>query len=139
MLVVLPQDGDVLHADRLWLATGSSLSAPAEPLLAPLLKHLPIPLVSGLPALQPTLEWSPQSGLYLLGAYAALQLGPGALNLAGAKTASVIVAQQLCGELPALPAAVMIGVGGYHGGDGGGVRRQGGSGRAMRAKQRRNA
>lgn len=31
-------------------------------------------------------EWCPGSGVYLLGAYAALELGPGALNLAGALT-----------------------------------------------------
>lgn len=50
---------------------------------------------------QPTLEWFPNSGVYVLGAYAALQLGPGAFNLAGAKTGSVILGQQLKGVLPA--------------------------------------
>lgn len=101
-----------MHADRLWLATGSTLNAQAEPLLAPLLQHLPVALVGGLPAIQPTLEWSPGSRLYVLGAYAALQLGPGALNLAGAKTGSVIMAQQLKGCLPELPAVVLAGSGG---------------------------
>lgn len=43
----------------------------------------------GLPALQTSLQWAPGCGVYVLGAYAALQLGPGAGNLAGAKTASV--------------------------------------------------
>lgn len=36
-------------------------------------------------------EWAPGSGIYVLGAYAALQLGPGALNLAGAKTGAALV------------------------------------------------
>lgn len=87
------------------MATGSALSAPADPLLASLLQQLPVPLVSGLPAIQPSLEWAPGSGAYVLGAYAALQLGPGALNLAGAKTGSVAVAQHLKRQLPELPAA----------------------------------
>jgi hypothetical protein len=92
-----------MHADRLWLATGSALSAQADPLLSKLLQKLPIPLVAGLPTVQSTLEWSPNSGVFVLGAYAALQLGPGALNLAGAKTGSVIMGQQLNDVLPELP------------------------------------
>jgi hypothetical protein len=36
-------------------------------------------------------EWSPGSGVFILGAYAALELGPGALNLAGAKTGTAVV------------------------------------------------
>lgn len=119
-----------MHADRLWLATGSAVSAQAEPLLAQLQQQLPIPLVAGLPALQPTLEWAPGSGLYVLGAYAALQLGPGALNLAGAKTGSVIMEQQLKGCLPELPGVVMAGVGG-----GGGARAQGQRGKVGKGKQ----
>jgi hypothetical protein len=102
-----------MHADRLWLATGSALSAAADPLTSQLLQHFPVPLISGLPAIQPSLEWSPGSGVFVLGAYAALQLGPGALNLAGAKTGSVVVAQELEGVLPALPGAVVAGNGAW--------------------------
>lgn len=91
------------------------LSLQEEPLLSSLLQHLPVPAVGGLPALQPSLEWTPGSAIYVLGAYAALQLGPGALNLAGAKTASVVMAQQLKPVLPELPAAVNAGVGGMLG------------------------
>jgi hypothetical protein len=107
-----------MHADRIWLATGSALSAAADPLTSLLLRHLPVPLVSGLPAIQPSLEWAPGSGVFVLGAYAALQLGPGALNLAGAKTGSVVVAQELEGVLPALPAAVVAGNGAWGQGQG---------------------
>ncbi|KAF8055740.1 purine nucleoside phosphorylase [Scenedesmus sp. PABB004] len=99
---VLLEDGDVLHAERLWLATGSAVDARAEPLLAGLLARLPVPVVAGLPAVQPSLEWRAGAGLYVLGAYAALQLGPGALNLAGAKTGSVRLARALRSALPAL-------------------------------------
>jgi hypothetical protein len=122
-----------MHADRLWLATGSALSAQAEPLLAPLQQQLPVPLLAGLPALQPTLEWAPGSRVYVLGAYAALQLGPGALNLAGAKTGSVIMEQQLKQCLPELPGVVVAGhptVGG-----GGGSRAQGQRGKVGKGKQ----
>jgi hypothetical protein len=62
-------------------------------------QQLPIPVVSGLPAIQASLEWADNSGVYVLGAYAALQLGPGALNLAGAKTASVVLVKQLQKQL----------------------------------------
>lgn len=114
-----------MHADRLWLATGSALSAQAEPLLAPLLQQLPVPVVAGLPAIQPDLEWAAGSRLFVLGAYAALQLGPGALNLAGAKTGSVVLAQQMKGCLPELPAAVAAAAGGRRGGVVGSGRGQG--------------
>lgn len=45
----------------------------------------------------------------MLGAHAALQLGPGAFNLAGAKTLSVIIGQQVKGVLPELPGVVGCG------------------------------
>jgi hypothetical protein len=57
-------------------------------------------------------------------------LGPGALNLAGAKTGSVIMEQQLKGCLPELPGVVVAGVGG-----GGGVRGQGQRGKVGKGKQ----
>lgn len=130
VLACVLQDGSLMHADRLWLATGSALSAQAEPLLASVLQQLPIPLVAGLPTVQPTLEWSAGSSLYVLGAYAALQLGPGALNLAGAKTGSVVMAQQLKGALPELPGVVVSGAAGLGGGSGSRQR-----GRTDRGKQ----
>jgi hypothetical protein len=90
------QDGSVLQPHRLWLATGSCLDAASDPLLGPLLRALPIATAGGLPAIQRrTLEWAPGARLHVLGAFAALALGPGALNLAGAKTASVMLSKQL--------------------------------------------
>jgi hypothetical protein len=64
-------------------------------MLTHLLTHLPITTHAGLPALQPSLEWKPGAGLWVLGAYAALQLGPGALNLAGARTGSRLVVDEV--------------------------------------------
>lgn len=68
------QDGALLNAHRIWLATGSVVDAASEPLLRSLLADLPVPLVAGLPAIQPSLEWARGAGLYVLGAYAALQV-----------------------------------------------------------------
>jgi hypothetical protein len=88
------------------------LDAEKEPLLSQLLSIRPIPLVHGLPVLhtstdalphwlgdqvvsQPAnlflawsasgLRWCEDWEVYVLGAYAALQLGPDAINLAGAR------------------------------------------------------
>ena len=63
--------------------------------MASLLQQLPVATCKGLPAIQPNLEWSRGSRVYVLGAYASLQLGPGALNLAGARTGSVLVVDHL--------------------------------------------
>lgn len=71
------------------------MDAASEPLLASLLAQLPIAVHGGMPALQRDLEWAPGAGVYVLGAYAALQLGPGALNLAGARTGSVLLVDAL--------------------------------------------
>lgn len=110
------QDGSVLSAHRLWLATGSVVDARAEPLLAQLLAVLPVPIVGGLPAIQPSLEWCDGAGVFMLGAYAALALGPGALNLAGAKTASVVLDRQLRRVLSGLlPGQVVSGSAGSGG------------------------
>jgi hypothetical protein len=73
--------------------------------MSQLLQELPIPVTAGLPAIQPSLEWKSGVGLFVLGAYAALQLGPGALNLAGAKTASVVVSSRLGSRLSQPPPA----------------------------------
>ena len=45
-------------------------------------------------------EWAPGSNVYVLGAYAALQLGPGALNLAGAKTGTALVVDTIRARAP---------------------------------------
>ncbi|GBF97256.1 hypothetical protein Rsub_09947 [Raphidocelis subcapitata] len=95
-MLVWSEDGALeLAADRLWLATGSAADAARDPLLASLLSALPVPLCGGLPVLQRDLEWAPGAGVYVLGAYAALELGPGALNLAGARTGAARVAEAL--------------------------------------------
>jgi hypothetical protein len=61
------------------------VDAAREPLFQGLLSAAPVPLCGGLPALTPELRWAPGMDVHLLGAYAALELGPGALNLAGVR------------------------------------------------------
>ena len=73
--------------DRIWLATGSTLDVERWPLLANIRAIDPLPLVNGLPVLDEHLRWS-GSNLFVMGGAAALQLGPVARNLFGARLAS---------------------------------------------------
>ena len=79
-------DGEVGYFDRVWLATGSVLDVTRDPLLGPFLQRCDIPTEGGLPIIEPSLRWRPGCELYVMGHFAALRLGPDALNLAGAKT-----------------------------------------------------
>jgi hypothetical protein len=80
-------NGEKLACDRLWLATGSTLKIQEQPLLAPLLVTNPLEVVNGLPVLTTHLRWG-NCELYLMGGLAALQIGPTARNLSGARMAS---------------------------------------------------
>ena len=63
------------------------------PIFASLLLQRPIPVTAGLPHLQPDLKWDEKCPLHVMGAFAQLQLGADALNLAGARSGGVIVAK----------------------------------------------
>ncbi|MBD2326082.1 FAD/NAD(P)-binding protein [Alkalinema sp. FACHB-956] len=78
---------EAAHCDRIWLATGSTLHVQQQPLLQEMLTTHPIPQIHGLPVLTPNLSWGKQA-LYLMGGLAALQVGPTARNLSGARMAS---------------------------------------------------
>ncbi|MEM1424972.1 MAG: FAD/NAD(P)-binding protein [Cyanobacteria bacterium P01_H01_bin.130] len=71
---------------RIWLATGTTLDIQTEPLLADVLAQYPIETVHGLPLLDKHLRW-PGCELFLMGPWTALQVGPVARNLFGAKLA----------------------------------------------------
>lgn len=73
--------------DRIWLATGSTLDVNHWPLLANIRGTNPLPLVNGLPVLDERLRWAGRN-LFIMGGAAALQLGPVARNLFGARLAS---------------------------------------------------
>ena len=92
-------NGRMQRYDHIWLATGGDFDVDLVPILASLYAQYPIECVDGLPALQDDLSWAHNVPLYVMGAFAQLQLGPDALNLAGARSGSVIVATALLKEL----------------------------------------
>ncbi len=73
--------------DRIWLATGSQLNATKHPLLNDVLETYPIEVVQGLPVVNEHLRWQ-GCELFMMGSLAALQIGPTARNLSGARAAS---------------------------------------------------
>ncbi|NEO88053.1 MAG: lysine N(6)-hydroxylase/L-ornithine N(5)-oxygenase family protein [Spirulina sp. SIO3F2] len=73
--------------DRIWLATGSTLDVNHWPLLDNIRALHPVPLVNGSPVLDAQLRWA-GCNLFIMGGAAALQLGPVARNLFGARLAS---------------------------------------------------
>jgi cation diffusion facilitator CzcD-associated flavoprotein CzcO len=79
-------DGEKLFVDRIWLATGTKLDITTEPLFQEMLETHPIETVKGLPVLDKHLRW-PRCELFVTGPFAALQVGPTARNLSGARMA----------------------------------------------------
>jgi len=75
-----------LAINRIWLCTGSTLDVGQWPLLSAIQKTYPAPMVNGLPVLDAALRW-PGCNFHIMGGAAALQLGPVARNLAGARMA----------------------------------------------------
>lgn len=87
---VLGDDGSHYECDRIWLATGTNLDAFNHPLLREIFAHFStetIPTIHGLPILDCHLR-IPGLPLFLMGGLAALQIGPVARNLSGARMAS---------------------------------------------------
>ena len=80
-------DGNSEKFDRIWLSTGTRFDVSAEPLLKEVSEAYPIPTVNGLPVLDESLRWRGCS-LFIMGGLAALQIGPTARNLSGARMAS---------------------------------------------------
>ena len=75
-----------LPIDRLWLATGSQLDIRQWSLLSEIRATYPFAVVDGLPVLDRHLRSG--GDLFIMGGAAALQLGPVARNLSGARMAS---------------------------------------------------
>ena len=80
-------DRGEVEFDRIVLATGTQLDAGQHPLLQKILPVYPAEIVDGLPVLDQHLRL-PGCELFVMGGLAALQLGPVARNLAGARMAS---------------------------------------------------
>jgi hypothetical protein len=80
-------DGKQGQFHRIWLSTGTRFDVNSEPLLKEVLQAYPIPVINGLPVLDNNLRWRGCS-LFIMGGLAALQIGPTARNLSGARMAS---------------------------------------------------
>ncbi|BAY80640.1 hypothetical protein NIES267_00970 [Calothrix parasitica NIES-267] len=80
-------DGEQERFHRIWLSTGTRFDVNSEPLLKEVLQAYPIPVINGLPVLDDNLRWRDCS-LFIMGGLAALQIGPTARNLSGARMAS---------------------------------------------------
>jgi hypothetical protein len=80
-------DGSQHEFSRIWLFTGSKFDVTTEPLLKEVLAAYPINIVNGLPVLEESLRWR-GCELFIMGGLAALQVGPTARNLSGARMAS---------------------------------------------------
>lgn len=77
-----------LHVDMVWVATGTTPDLHVDPVLATRAAH-GAPHLSGWPILDERLHWEP--GLAVVGALAALTIGPSAGNLGGARAAADIL------------------------------------------------
>jgi len=82
--------GEVDEFQRIWLATGTQFDAAENPLLSDILEAYPTEIVKGLPVLDPYLRVG-KSEFFVMGSLAALQVGPVARNLAGARRASELI------------------------------------------------
>jgi hypothetical protein len=87
-------DGTLYKCDHIWYATGRRIDAAQHPLLKEVQDLYPTELVNGLPVLDQYLRW-PGCELFVMGGLAALQIGPVARNLRGAKLASDRIVEAL--------------------------------------------
>ena len=79
------------------LATGTATAPGCSPLYRSVQELLEAPMVDGLPHVDSHLRWAPDEDLFVLGANAALELGPGGGNLMGAMRGAKIVSNELHG------------------------------------------
>lgn len=84
--------------DAIWLATGFENDLHADPLVGPLASVLDLAVHGGLPEVTEDLRL-PGSGIFVLGPYAALGVGPASRNLSGARPAAARVAGGLVRRL----------------------------------------
>jgi hypothetical protein len=80
-------NGEMIKGDRLWFATGTRFTIAAEPLLKKVSEQYPQATVQGLPILDQYLRWQ-GCDLFLMGGLTALQIGPTARNISGARMAA---------------------------------------------------
>jgi hypothetical protein len=98
-LTVKPKTGaaEQLAASLVVMCTGTRAAAELAPYLASVRQTHPLREISGLPCLEPTLQWGQDLPLFIMGPLAALCLGPYARNLRGARLAADRIADQIFG------------------------------------------
>ncbi|KAK2757189.1 hypothetical protein FQN53_008454 [Emmonsiellopsis sp. PD_33] len=84
-LETMPPIPNLPGIDYIYLATGVSSDTAELPLLASMHRDHPIEIKQGLPCITEDLSWKQDIPLFVTGRLAALQLGPGAANLEGAR------------------------------------------------------
>ena len=77
------------------LATGSTAAPSASPLYRSVEEAFGAPMVESFPRVDKRLRWAPGEDLFVLGANAVLELGPGGGNLMGAMRGARVVSNEL--------------------------------------------
>ncbi|XP_051531219.1 uncharacterized protein LOC127427588 [Myxocyprinus asiaticus] len=90
--------GEQWNGEKIWLATGCKLDVNQDPLLSDIMTKFPIQVLEGWPCITESLQWTPGCPLYLMGQYAALQVGPHAVNLAGGQAASIRIFKNIMAQ-----------------------------------------
>ncbi|CAE8607476.1 unnamed protein product, partial [Polarella glacialis] len=85
--------GKIRRFDRIVAACGHAPQCCSIPVVHELIAKSPVELAGGLPQLSPDLQWGEHKQLFVVGALAALQVGPDAGNLMGIRRAAQIVAR----------------------------------------------
>lgn len=90
-------EGSIYKFDRVILACGVSPDCSTHPVFSKILDKWPIPIHGGYPLISEDLQWDKRRhrNLYVVGAMAALQVGPDAGNLMGIRRAAIIAANAL--------------------------------------------
>ncbi|MGY6501933.1 MAG: FAD-dependent oxidoreductase [Acidimicrobiales bacterium] len=92
---LVTRGGRPLECDEVWLATGATVRVDGGPYRS-LMSRAPVAMAGGLPVLDEDLAWA-GTRVHVVGAAAALQLGPAAGNLAGARAATARVTGAVTG------------------------------------------
>ncbi|XP_077570046.1 uncharacterized protein LOC144194697 [Stigmatopora nigra] len=100
-------NGDQWEGDSIWLATGCKLDVREDPLLSEVRTEFPIQVLDGWPCVSENLQWADGCPLYLMGQYAALQVGPHAVNLAGGQAASLRIANWILRQRRGVGGAIL--------------------------------
>lgn len=87
-----PPIADLPHIDYIYFATGIQSDCATLPCLKSMLKDYPIEGIGGFPCLNEDLMWKDDIPLFVTGRLAALQLGPAAPNIGGARVGAERIA-----------------------------------------------